>query len=148
MAKSARRRNAKKTIGKKRGAKGYRRKTMRKRKKGGMEEGRVVDAKATTPSARRASASASTTPLSARRASVSASTTPLSPISTKSGVIKPMGRLQPRRLEQEMEMVKYNIVELPKTQKWLVTIITSDDKKESYTVPKDILGRVHPFTEI
>ena len=129
MAKSARRRNAKKTIGKKRGAKGYRRKTMRKRKKGGME------GEATSPSL-------------TRRASVSASTTPLSPISTKSGVIKPMGRLQPRRLEQEMEMVKYNIVELPKTQKWLVTIITSDDKKESYTVPKDILGRVHPFTEI
>ena len=36
MAKSARRRNAKKTVGrKKRVTKGYRRKTMRKRQKGG-----------------------------------------------------------------------------------------------------------------
>tara|TARA_Y100000748_G_scaffold83384_1_gene68879 strand:+ start:2926 stop:3501 length:576 start_codon:yes stop_codon:yes gene_type:complete len=37
MAKSARRRNAKKTVGKKRGAKGYRRKTMRKWQKGGVK---------------------------------------------------------------------------------------------------------------
>ena len=40
MVKSARRRNAKKTVGRKKsGTKGYRRKTMRKRQKGGVGEG-------------------------------------------------------------------------------------------------------------
>jgi len=149
MAKSARRRNAKKTVGR---TKRYRRKTMRKRKKGGMPEG--DDSGQKTPSE---VITGQKTPPTRRQGEVP-SKPPVAPgkeILGQSGTTVAAGGAAassvpakpPSATSAAMKNVGYNIVELPDMKEWLVTI-SIDGKEESYNVPKDILERVRPATKV
>ena len=129
MVKSARRRNAKKTIGRnKGGTKGYRRKTMRKRQKGGVR-----------PSA----AAKFFTPIDDQRPTrVMSAPTFLADSDTESEhsfTSPPESSTRSVKHNQQTEEVKYTITK--KGDSWLVTIFI-DGTKETYVVPDDILGKV------
>ena len=144
MAKSAGRRNAKKTVGrKKRLTNGYKRKTMRKRKRGGgvtaskdvpMLKTVAVEAEAATPR----NVSADTDDLDLATEETSHGVAPGSPART----IKLPKEQQSSQL---LQSAKYNVEDAG--ENWFVTIRT-EGKKETYSVPKNILRNVNRFTDV
>ena len=128
MVKSARRRNAKKTVGRKKsGTKGYRRKTMRKRQKGGVDKDGVKEAEGT------AAGGGDSDALSTNSDQVTSLTSsPISQRRLNNAIDIALG-------EQPMNKAEYTITK--KGDSWLVTIFI-DGTKETYVVPDDILGKV------
>ena len=133
MAKSARRRNAKKTIGrKKRLTKGYRRKTMRKRKRvgGGGEQ---KDPPKLWEPGRSASA-----PILGDTDVYSGNESDNSFDHSFINDTRPQS-------SQLLQSAKYNVEDAG--ENWFVTIRT-EGKKETYSVPKNILRKVNRFTDV
>ena len=128
MVKSARRRNAKKTVGrKKRGTKGYRRKTMRKRQKGGVDKDRVHS----LPSAQERLSDGDDDSLSSLELATHNTT------GGRSGFLD--SEVGIALGEQPMNKAEYTIRK--QGDSWLVTI-NINGTEETYVVPDDILGKV------
>jgi len=137
MAKSARRRNAKKTVGR---TKRYKRKTMRKRKKGGMPKEEKLPTFTSEYSLPLRSVSAPPEfppkPGGYQTDSDTASIKSDEMIIIPKTVSESPGTL---KKEQQMEEVKYTIKD--NDDNWLVAILI-DGTKETYAVPKEILSKV------
>ena len=133
MAKSARRRNAKKTVGrKKRLTNGYRRKTMRKRQKGGVDKDGVKEAEGT------AAGGGDSDALSTNSDQVTSLTS--SPISQRRRTDAHVNNAIALALgEQPMNKAEYTIRK--QGDSWLVTI-NINGTEETYVVPDDILSKV------
>ena len=128
MVKSARRRNAKKTVGRKKsGTKGYRRKTMRKRQKGGVDKDGVKEAEGT------AAGGGDSDALSTNSDQVTSLTSsPISQRRLNNAIDIALG-------EQPMNKAEYTIRK--QGDSWLVTI-NINGTEETYVVPDDILSKV------
>ena len=148
MVKSARRRNAKKTVDrKKRGTKGYRRKTMRKRQKGGMPP----SAPPPPPSPEKLHKFTNQLPTRAVSAppyleKLPYLEKPTSDSDTESEnsftTSPPESPTRSVKHNQQTEEVKYTITK--KGDSWLVTIFI-DGTNDTYIVPDDILSKVRLF---